>query len=70
VADPQQVEKRGSYRETRETNEHDGYNGVPDKGHVAPKCRYDVLPIYQSLTLPEELPRTAANLHARGSSGP
>jgi hypothetical protein len=56
VADPQQVEKRGSHREACEANKYDRYDGVPDEGHVAPECRYDVLPIDQSLTLPEELP--------------
>jgi len=51
MANRPQVEERGSHRETREADEHDGYDGVPDKGHVAPKCRYDVLPTNQSLTL-------------------
>jgi hypothetical protein len=56
VADRQQVEESGSHRETREANENHGDHGVPDEGHVASECRYDVLLIYQSLTLPEELP--------------
>ena len=70
MANRPQIEERGSYCETREANEHNGYDGVPDKGHVAPKCRHDILLIDQSVTLPEELLRTTANLHVRGSSGP
>ena len=69
MANRPEVEESGSNRKAREAYEHDCDDGVPDEGHIAPKCRYDVLPVNQSLTLPEELPHRTAHSISKESSG-
>jgi hypothetical protein len=43
VADREQVEKRGRKRKARKTDEHHRNHGVPNKYHVAPERRADIL---------------------------